>query len=126
MSIDDATALGIARSRGVGVIPLKDGSWGVITSKGERVESSSYPSPNDALASADTILAQVDTRVAESRFPRLRQALEAAIYVPWPRLKADGTTEWLVMRVSDRQPMSSFSGLMGCLIEIARLVNVPI
>lgn len=123
--IDDVTALNILRNRGLGLRVSRDNSsWRVTNSVGEAISRTTFSSPNDALEDAEATLSQADMRRDESKFSRLRQALESGVYVPWPRLKADGTQEWLVMRVSDRTVISNWQGWIACVVEIARLQNI--
>ena len=123
--IDDATALNILRSRGLGLRVSRDNNtWRVTNSAGEAISRTTFNSPNDALEDAEAILSQSDMRRDESKFSRLRQSLESGVYVPWPRVKADGTQEWLVMRVNDRIVMSNWQGWIACVVEIARLQGI--
>lgn len=101
------------------------GRWRAYTERGQAVTALDHDDPVTALEAAQTALTDAQDREQERRVKKLFQALNAAKYMPWPRVRqSDGMTEWLILQVSDRQPVGqSKDGLISALIEIAKLVN---
>ena len=94
------------------------------------IAGSEADDPVSCLLLAEQIIRQGQQREAETRAARLFDALRRGVYVPWPRTIANGPNAgqmtWLVLQASDRaQVGQQHAGLMGALVEIARLVNEP-
>ena len=125
----EAAALEVQRRRRLSIEFVPGGGCRpVINSAGGRshVGTGVYLDPVEAIEAAEALLTAGEKRDAEHRRGRLFDAMSRAVYAPWPQTPLNGPTRWLVLRVSDRQPMGPpQEGLVGALVEIARLVEEP-
>lgn len=126
----DAAAMAIIRQHGLYPRKLADGSWQAAQTapgrSGEVLETLTYPDPVEALEGALAALQEAESKARTSHLSRLFDTLARGAYVPWPETRTDGTLEFQVLRVSDRRLMSTHTGLLPALVEIARLTNEPL